>query len=174
MKYTMKAGVLYNQNYMLAQIKGILTGPEKKILSPNGVLLLQTDIHTLNAPAEKKADVRFRKYILSDVSRTPYAIGKPGYAKEEDPSNAGWPICRMPKVDHVQILIHDKDYLLVMRNSQNYHMKKSSGNFAIEIFHRGLGGGWEIEAEDEITPEMICGIFIFCRYLEQENEFLIV
>lgn len=66
------------------------------------------------------------------------------------------------------------EYRLNMWNSQNYCLGKSAGEEAVRIFHRGLAGGWDIEAADEICPEIICGIFIFCRYIEQENEFPIV
>lgn len=174
MKYTMKAGTLYSQNHTLAYIKGILTGPEKKIFSADGALLLQTTIQNLDAPAEKRGDVHFRKYILSDINGNSYAVASPEYADGDDPAAIGWPICRMPKVDHAKILIQENEYLLIMQNSQNYHLQKSTGENAIQIFHRSLTGGWNIEAADEITPEIICGIFIFCRYIEQENEFLVV
>lgn len=42
------------------------------------------------------------------------------------------------------------------------------------IMRRGLCGGWLIDAFDDFSPEILCGIFVFCRYVEQENEFLIV
>ena len=41
----------------------------------------------------------------------------------------------------------------------------------MQIFHRGIVGGWNIEAMDNFAPEIICGIFVFCKYIEQENEF---
>ena len=40
--------------------------------------------------------------------------------------------------------------------------------------HRGIAGGWTLEDNCGFSPEMLCGIFIFCRYIEQENEFMIV
>ena len=35
-------------------------------------------------------------------------------------------------------------------------------------------GGWLFHDDHGFAPEVLCGIFAFCRYIEQENEFLIV
>lgn len=174
MRYIMRAGTLYSQNNMLANIKGALTGPEKKIFSADGRLLLQTNIRNLDTSAGKTGDVRLRQYMLLDADGKEYAVARPDYAEGDDPAVTGWPLCRMPKVDHAQVIMGGNEYRLNMWNSQNYCLEKSTGEKVVQIFHRGLTGGWELEAADEITPEVICGIFVFCRYIEQENEFLAV
>lgn len=174
MKYIMRAGALYNQNDMLAQIKGVLVGPEKRIFSADGTLLLQTNIRNLNDPMSKSGNVRFRQYVLTDIEGTECAVAKPDYAKDDDPEAVGWPVCRMPKVDHAQIQMRDNTYFLTMRNDQNYLLENAIGENVVQIFHRGLMGGWDIEANDDFSPEIICGIFVFCKYMEQENEFLVV
>jgi len=61
-----------------------------------------------------------------------------------------------------------------MHNSQNYSMKDRSGYVILQIMHRGLMGGWLFHDDHGFAPEVLCGIFAFCRYIEQENEFLIV
>lgn len=174
MKYTMRAGALYAQGQIVAKIKGALIGTEKQILSPDGRLLLRTEIRSLDAPPDRQADVRFREYVMIGEENDPFAIGKPDYAEGDDPMVIGWPCCRMPKVDHAQMQVGSNAFCLVMINSQNYLLKGQPGEVVVEIFHRGLTGGWDIEAADELRPEFICGIFVFCRYIEQENEFLIV
>lgn len=174
MKYIMRAGTLYNQNNMLAQIKSVLIGPEKKIISADGTLLLQTNIYNREAPAGKIGNVRFRQYILTDVEGIRCAVANPDYAKDDDPEVVGWPICRMPKVDHAQMQIYDDEYYLTMRNNQNYLLENAIRESVVQIYHRGLIGGWEIEADGGFRPDIICGIFVFCRYMEKENEFLIV
>ena len=174
MKYIMKAGTLYKQGEALAQIKGSLTGAEKKVFSMNGALLLQTDIRIIKSPGSEAGNIRFRQYIMRDAKGEKYAVANPDYAKEANPAVVGWPICRMPKVDHAQILMGGVMYRLIMRNSQNYWMEKCAGERVIQIFHRGLIGGWDMETIGGFRPETICGIFIFCRYIERENEFLIV
>ncbi|MCI6377313.1 MAG: chromate transporter [Clostridiales bacterium] len=63
---------------------------------------------------------------------------------------------------------------LVMQSIQNYVLTAQSGRAVVQILHKGLAGGWSIEADDKFPPEIICGIFLFCRYIEQENEFNIV
>lgn len=174
MRYIMRAGTLYSQDNGLVHIKGDLISAEKKIFSAEGTLLLRTDIRNLDTSSEKKGDVRFRQYRLLDAGGKECAVARPDYAEEEDPAVTGWPLCRMPKVDHARMIMGGKEYRLNMRNSQNYCLEKSTGEKVVQIFHRGLTGGWDLEAADEIAPEVICGIFVFCRYIEQENEFLIV
>lgn len=174
MKYTMRAGVLYACETPVMRIKGAFAGPEKKIISEDGEILLRTIIRSLEAPPEMRGNAHFREYIMLDGNEKEYAAAKPGYAEGEEQAAAGWPVCRMPRVDHAGLLVEDKEYLLIMQNSQNYSLKTLSGESVMQIFHRGLAGGWNIEAADDLAPELICGIFVFCRYLEQENEFLIV
>ena len=40
--------------------------------------------------------------------------------------------------------------------------------------HRGLIGGWTVEDDAGFTPEILCALFTFSRYLEHENEFVVV
>lgn len=174
MKYMMKAGVLYLQDRVMARIKSSLASPEKKVLSADGHLLLRTDICGVDAPPDRQGDVRFREYTMMTGQEEPLATAKPNYAEGDDPMTVGWPVCRLPKVDNAQVQIDGRTYCLTMQNSQNYLLRESSEKVAIQILHRGLIGGWDIEAEEDFSPELICGIFIFCRYIEQENEFLIV
>jgi len=174
MKYLMRSGALYLNDVLSACIKGAIVGPEKKIFSADGTLALCTGIRNLEAPVEKMGDVRYRKYVMLDKSGKECVIAKPEYAKGDDPSVAGWPICRMPRVDHAQVLFGEEEHILVMRNDQNYILAEKSGKTTAQIYHRGLIGGWNIEAADNLAPEMICGIFVFCKYMEQENEFLVV
>ena len=85
-----------------------------------------------------------------------------------------WPICRMPRVDHAAVTIDGKPYALVMHNSQNYGLNDPSGYTVVQIMHRGLCGGWDIDADEAFSPGILCGLFAFCRYMEHENEFMIV
>lgn len=61
-----------------------------------------------------------------------------------------------------------------MHNSQNYSLINNANSEVLRIMHKGISGGWIVEDTCGFLPEIICGIFIFCRYIEQENEFLIV
>ncbi|NBH82291.1 hypothetical protein D7X88_04200 [bacterium C-53] len=80
----------------------------------------------------------------------------------------------MPRVDHAKVVFNKNEYLLTMQNNQNYILSDKFDKAVIQIFHRGLVGGWNIEVMSDFLPELICGIFVFCRYIEQENEFLVV
>ena len=61
-----------------------------------------------------------------------------------------------------------------MQNSQNYTLRDRAGYIVVQIMHRGLTGGWNMEVDEDFTPEILSGLFAFCRYIEQENEFLVV
>ena len=173
MKYIMKAGTLYFNNIVSARIEGSFTGSEKKIYSANGSLIMHTDVANLEVPPNETVNVCYRQYILFDSSGNKCAVANPDYAKGDAPTVA-WPLCRMPRVDHAKIVYDKNEYLLVMQNNQNYLLSDKSGKSVMQIFHRGTVGGWNIEAMDDFAPEIICGIFVFCKYIEKENEFLVV
>lgn len=174
MNYTMKAGALYQGEKMLARLKGSFSGPEKNIFLGDGTRILRTNIRHLDVPAKKTGDVRFKRYIILDENGKERAAAEPGYAEGDAPDTVGWPVCRMPRVDHARFLYGKDEYILSARNNQAYFLTDSAGKNVVQIFHRGLIGGWNIEADDAFTPEMVCGIFAFCRYMEQENELLTV
>lgn len=174
MNYVMKSGCLSQESSgeIMARIKGTFSGPIKKITLSNTEY--HTDIRHLEAPVGRVSDVRFREYVLVNQCGTGIMTGKPGYADGDDPAVTGWPIYRMPRVDHAQITIGTEEYGLIMHNSQNYSMKDKAGYVLLQIIHRGLTGGWKFHDNHGFTPEILCGIFAFCRYIEQENELQIV
>lgn len=171
----MKSGILSipESEKKLAQIKNVFWGVKKIILSDSSTQY-QTNIDIMDAPAEKSADVRYRTYKLKNDSGELLMDARPGYAKDDDPDVVGWPICRAPKVDHADIFIDGAAYLLVMHNSQNYALKDESGASVLQIRHKGICGGWTIDATKTFLPQVLCGLFVFCRYIEQENEFIVV
>ena len=76
------------------------------------------------------------------------------------------------EIDLIKSLAIDEAY--GMHNSQNYSLINAHNSEVLRIMHKGIAGGWAVEDICGFVPEIICGIFIFCRYIEQENEFLIV
>lgn len=175
MKYTMKSKALYDsrEEKLLARLKGVFTGPEKYIVDADGKVLMRTGIHTSVPPAGQPATVGLREYILTDADGQKCASATPGYARGHEPDIAGWPLCQLPRVDHAQITLYEKSYLLVMKNSQNYCLYDSSGSIILQVFHKGIAGGWEIEDNGNFSAGILCGIFTFCRYIERENDFLV-
>ncbi len=174
MNYIMKSGCLTQEpsGAILARIKGTFSGPSKRITLSNAEY--HTDIRHLEALAGRSSDVRFREYVLVNQCGTGIMIGKPGYADGDDPAVTGWPIYRMPRVDHARITIGTEEYGLIMHNRQNYSMKDKTGYVILQIIHRGLIGGWKFHDDYGFAPEILCGIFAFCRYIELENELQIV
>ena len=175
MRYVMRSGVLYREpNCALVKLKGVFVGPEKRVHLLDGTLVLRTSIKEFDVPADRKADVRSHAYVMLNAKDEEIAVARPDYADGDDPAVVGWPICRMPRVDHAAVTIHGKQYLLTMQNSQNYTLRDRAGYIVVQIMHRGLIGGWNMEVDEDFAPEILCGLFAFCRYIEQENEFLVV
>ena len=80
MKYTIKAGVLYkNESQLaLARIKSVLLGPQRKILSIAGELLLTADVRYLDESKASSGDVRNREYLLTDNENQLVGSARPG------------------------------------------------------------------------------------------------
>lgn len=176
MKYLMNSGVLSleSSSTLLAKIKSSLVGPTKKIYLPGNLPVLNISIHNLDAPERPRGDVRNRLYIMTDRELNRIAEAHPDYAPGEDPDITGWPVCRLPQVDNGRVIVQGTPFLLTMHNSQNYSLRSESGQNVLRMMHRGICGGWIFEDDHGFEPELLCGLFVFGRYLEQENEFLIV
>ncbi|QRV22121.1 hypothetical protein I6K70_12195 [Lacrimispora saccharolytica] len=80
----------------------------------------------------------------------------------------------MPRVDSADLILQNLSAHLKMINSQNYLLSDGSGQGILSVMHRGGMGGWDLDSREEFSPEILCGIFVFCRYLEQENELIVV
>lgn len=65
-------------------------------------------------------------------------------------------------------------FSLNMYNSQYYVLRNTNGDDVLSILHKGTTGGWFFDDKQGFAPEILCAIFVFCRYMEQENELLIV
>ena len=176
MHYLMKSGILsvIESEKKLAQIKSVLCGAKKVISLHDSGIQYTMDIDIAEAPLGKRDDVRYRVYNLSNEKNEVLMEARPGYDENDNPDVAGWPVFRVPKVDHADLMIGDSPFVLIMQNSQNYILKDESGDSVLQIIHKGIAGGWEIETTETFNPQILCGIFIFCRYIEQENEFYIV
>lgn len=176
MQYVMKAGILFapDNEKKLAQIKGTFGRAMKTIYLPDVSMQYQVDIVVKEGSVEKSGDVLNRGYILKNNSGEVLMEAHPGYARDDDPDEAGWTVCQVPKVDHADVWIGDTVYVLVMYNSQNYVLQDKNGTLVLQVMHKGISGGWMIDTIKNFSAEVVCGLFIFCRYIEQENEFIIV
>lgn len=170
-KYLMLSGVLsrVDTNEELAKISNIVLGPEKRIR----LAKTKTEYRTETIRDKKTFDATTLKgleYRLLDCSGNPVIRAFPHYAPEDDPSIKGWPLNRLPRINTLQFEMNGH-YVLTMLNSSNYSLCREDGSEVMRIIHRGLIGGWNIEEWSDFSPEIICGLFVFCRYLEHENEF---
>lgn len=178
MNLLLKSGTLYRTDNKaagpaLANIHNRLFGLEKQIIAGEKQFLTQIQTKTLTG--ERNPGAGSRQYLLKNSDGEILLSGVPRYADENDPSIVGQFIYRMPRVSSVELMFQDRSGLLRMINSQNYRLTDPSGKVILTLLRRGIfSGGWNLDAAEEFRPEFLCGIFIFCRYMEQENEFPIV
>lgn len=169
MRYRIKAGALYAETggEPLARVEGRFCTREKQILDGGGRLVLRTAIHrTREDPAAGCV------YRMEEPSGACYAQAWPDWAPRE--AAGAPPLNRMPKVDHARLGLGEREYLLIMQSSRTYGLLTLNGKKAVQIDHCGVAGGWQVETWQDFTPPFLCGLFVFCRYLERENELLIV
>ncbi|MCC8169779.1 MAG: hypothetical protein LIO59_05375 [Oscillospiraceae bacterium] len=176
MLYIMQSGTLSvsESGEKLAQIKSDFCGAKKTISLQGENTEYRTDIDITDTSTEQREDVRRRVYILKNSDGETLMEAHPDYAEDDNPDVVGWSIYRAQKVDHADISIGGTSYLLVMHNSQNYSLLDKDGDNVLQIIHRGIFGGWTIDSKETFPPQMLCGLFVFCRYIEQENEFIVV
>lgn len=174
MKYIMRSGALYKDEAMVAYLEGAFSEPAKHIFRADGNEAFRTDIQEKNEAKEEAGDVRRKSYVIYNKTGRVCGEAAPAYAAGNDPDVNGWPVCRMPRADHARFVYDGHAYTLKMPSDRKYVLTDNSGAAAVRIVHRGVCGGWDIEASEKFSPELLCVIFILCRYLERENEFVIL
>lgn len=175
MQYTMRSGYLYQEpgRELLAQVRSSLSSPVKTIVPEQGESLC-ADVRFPDPDTSHSGDVRCKEYVLTGSDGAVVARAKPRYHPDSDPDVHGWPLCRLPRVDRAQLTLGGRTYSLIMHSGGDYVVCDPAGSVALRITHRGMPGGWHLEDAQGFTPAVLCGLFAFCRYIEQENEFVIV
>lgn len=171
-RYFMKSRILSDaeQDQPLATLNGNFWGPEVKIQLCGEMTQFSAGILESAKPDFEEE----RKYWFRDEEGQILWEGTPLCAEEGEPESQEWPANRIPRVDRVRIEGGGERYLLLMKNSQNFRLEDPDGEVVLQILHRGISGGWDIETEREWSAGWICGIFLFGRYLEKENEFSVI
>lgn len=176
MEYIIKAGSIYPKNGetenapALARIKNPLHGARRQILLPDGSVALQAEIEGGSGPSAATP----RRYLLTRPDGSLAAAGRPAYAAGESPAENGWPLAHLPRMDHVDLQLEGEACVLEMCNSQNYELRAEGGVLLLQLLHRGILGGWDLRCHAHFEPPLLCGLLVFCLYLDQENEFLMV
>ncbi len=170
MKYYIRSGKLYAAGASdpapcLCSIVSPFCASVKSVADREGRLLLKTSVSQEKAETYPQA----KTYLMESPSGEVLARGKLLYADGENPQCLG----RLPRVDRVTLRAGGRPYTLRMRNSQ-YYVLSSEESRAMEIVHNQSAGGWNVETTEEFPPGMVMGLFIFSRYLDKENEFVIV
>lgn len=174
MKYLMKRDRLSNENEtVLAKIRKSLNTSSCLILAADGNLMLNSVIEVVGNDRYKPGDVRNRRYLLVDSRKEIVATALPDYDIDDNPDDKGWPISHLPRADNAVVQINKRSYSLKRNSFSRYELIDGSKP-ALILEHRGISGGWNIESDIDFPPEIICGIYIFCRYLEKENIFPLI
>lgn len=176
MTYLMKAGTLFEKETLRAQarVKASWSGPEKKITDCSGSTLLEAGFLFPDGRYLRSGDVRDKEYVLTDPLGGTVASARPMYAEGSLPEEGGWPLGHVPAVDHAALRLDGAEYALRMEDGGHYAMYDEKGRQILEMTHKGLSSGWRIETGEKYPPEILCGIFVFFRYIEKENEIMIV
>ena len=186
MKYRMKAGKLYLGNDLLVQSKGRMVSPGKIICDREGRELLYTEIFQKDADASETGDMQgkasssaeyrdisLRRYLLRKMDGSVCTSAAPFYAAEERLTENGFPVCRMPRVDHALMDIQGKTCVLIRKKWGEYVLQDEGGKVLMQIQYTGaLGRQYEINTFSTWKPEMIAGIVQLSYYMERESEFL--
>lgn len=176
MRFTMKGGVLSGETdrKVRAVLKGTFHSPKKRVFTGDGMLALQTDIRNVSGTQTHPGDVWAREYVLLTSSGDEFATARPGYSKDDDPNQMGWPIFRLPHVDHAHVFWGGDEYRLNMDRNQNYTLVSPSLEPVARFWRKGFLGGWTVEAKDSFPADLLCAVYAFCQYLGQENELMVV
>lgn len=176
MRYGIKSGALFSEEnqIVLATIKSTLCGSEITIYASDGSVLLKADVRNSCIDQKASGGVRRKVYVLENQWGETAATGRPGYAEGDDPAVVGWPVHRLPRTDHAEILWEGRQWRLSMRSSRRYTLTDEENREVLSVRHKGVLGGWTLEDSFGFDCGMLCGLFIFCRYIEQENELMLV
>jgi hypothetical protein len=174
MKYQIRAGSLYaivngRTAEKLAFIQSPFYTEKQTILSPDGSVKLIAQVRT-----DGKPGIQGKEYVIIDEQEQTIVTGKPECSNEENAGVDSEIISSMSRMDTVRLEMDHSVYYLRMRNSQNYCLEDTSGQKKLEIIHNGIAGGWTVETEDAIEPLMVMAIFLFSRYLDKENEYVVI
>lgn len=173
---TLKFGILFTPDgtERCAQIKSTILGARKKIFVFGNHTHYETSIRIMDIPAHQSGDVRCRIYTLKTNAGDVLMTASPNYSYGYDPDVDGWPICHAPQVDHAYVEIKGRTHLLTMHNRRNYTLATENGTIWARIYKNTFSVKWTISISNRLSPELICGLYIFCRYLERENEFIVI
>ncbi|MGC6175403.1 hypothetical protein [Lacrimispora sp. 38-1] len=166
MKYLIKAGKLYQidngrPGVKLACLKTPYYPIKKAILSPDGRIKLYADIKSCQG-GEMSGD---RIYVLSDPLNQTILSGIPIYCDNLS-------LLSGMSVNQIRLTMEHRLYDLFMRSTREYCIMDENSWVAVRLEHCFEGGGWSVEADPVFSPFILMGFFIFCRYLDKENEFI--
>lgn len=169
MKYSMRSNILFDENNnRCARVSSSASYLKNKICS-SAERMLNTELRM-----NSSFDANDHEFILTDSDAKVIAYAKPRYSKSEDPHLNGWPLNRAPLVDEAILKIEGEVYVITRVGYPKYELRDSNGVLVLGAAYSSLMRNWSIYTKDRFTPDIVCAIVVFCKYLEFENEAVIV
>lgn len=169
MKYVMRSNTLFDEkNNKRAYIHASASYLKSVIRSENG------EIINAELRMNSSYDAHKHEYVMTDNESNVIASARPRYSKDEDPDQNGWPLNRAPLVDEASLTIRGGIYKIIRVGYPKYEIRDSAGRLMLGTAYSPLMKNWNIYASKSLSPEIICAIVIFCKYLEFENDAVIL
>jgi len=155
----------------LGSITQNLIGPKCIIKNPQGVTVAYTDIcMRLQNPDSTLLNTKY--VLVSMLNKEQLAIGFPAYNENVDMSILKTLYIKPPLADRMTVHIQGLDEKLLLRmDIRNGHVMISEidKNFQGDI-HRLRSGVFSVDLRISDDPVLLCGIFLFTRYLLNESK----
>lgn len=166
MKYLIKSGNLYQidngrPSSKLACLKTPFYPVKKTILSPDGEVRLIADVQRAGNTGKSRDCI----YTLMDPLNQVVLTGHPIFNEHHVEFNA-------PRINHIKLYMNHKIYELSMKNNLECNLVDQRNWSVAKLVHNEKSGGWLLEADPVFSPYILMGLFLFCRYLDKENEFI--
>lgn len=156
----------------LGSITQKLIGPKYIIKNPQGVTVAYTDICMRNLQNPDSTLLNTEYVLASTLNKEQLAIGFPAYNENVDASILKNLYIKSPLTDRMTVHIQGVDEKLFLRmDIRNGHVMISEidKNFQGDV-HRLRSGVFSVDLRISDDPVLLCGIFLFTRYLLNENK----
>ena len=170
MKYYLKSQIFYDEkNNRRAYIQSTPTYLKSYIRDSDGNEMLTAELRM-----NSSHDARRHEYLLTDSNLKTVASARPYYAESDTPEIYGWPFCRTPEIDNLSLKVNENSYEIVRIGYPKYEIRDSLGNLVLGLSYSLIARQWNVYADNHFTEAIICGIILFCQYLEFENDVIIL
>lgn len=81
---------------------------------------------------------------------------------------------RTPEIDNLSLKVNENSYEIVRIGYPKYEIRDSLGDSVLELRYSLIARQWSVYTDNHFTAPIICGIILFCQYLEFENDVIVL